>query len=142
MKDFLGREYDVGDRIVYPVSSGHCINTVLAEVVEIKEDGKVKVQPIEAARWVRHHGRTRYIDSRTGKGIDPYRNKSATKEPAHYRNRYDDTITEEQHRALSWLSRAENDWQWVPPVWHDWVEVVKEGPKPVTLQITKNIVKV
>jgi hypothetical protein len=32
---------------------------------------RVKVQPIRAARWKQHRGRKRYIDTRTGKGINP-----------------------------------------------------------------------
>jgi hypothetical protein len=96
LTDFLGKEYGPGDLVIYGAMSGRSVNMVVGRVEEVYrvyydsnrlrwtrlDDGapevrhktnavRVKVQPLRGARWKQHHGRKRYIDTRTGKGINP-----------------------------------------------------------------------
>lgn len=71
MKDWLGNELAVGDNIIYAAMSGRSVTMVIAEIVSFNESGSVTVEPIRSSRWKQHYGRTRWIDTRTGKGINP-----------------------------------------------------------------------
>lgn len=149
--DFLGREYEAGDIIVYAAMSGRSVTMVKAEVVEIKESGSVKVQPLESSRWQQHSGRHRTIDKRTGKGIDPYSgNGKHIKELSKMRHAVtgEEISGEEFQRRREWgyrgADRIDNqeyfNWKYVPTVFHDYVERIVDPVKPVTLTVTENIV--
>lgn len=124
MRDFLGQEYDVGDEVLYAAMSGRSATMILGEVVDIFEAPaskwadsgkitKVKVQPLMSSRWKQHYGRRKYIDTRTGKSVDPFRDGSE-----HYEG---------------WNGQ-ENQ----PFASH--IEVVDEV-RPVTITVTENVVK-
>src|SRR5687768_17309051 len=70
--DFLGNEYKAGDYVIYAVSASQSINMIKAQVVEILDTGKVKLQPIAGSRWSSHSGKTYSVDKRTGKRINPW----------------------------------------------------------------------
>lgn len=146
--DFLGREYGVGDTVVYAAGSGRSITMVFGEVVKIHESGAINVQPLDSARWVQHHGSTHYIDTRTGKRIDPHAGEGRHYEtPPSYRHRTTgETLTSEDYHERrnvpGFYLRDWSEWEYQRAVFHDYVQEVKEGPKPVTLQITENVVRV
>lgn len=148
LRDFLGRDYGVGDTVVYAAGSGRSITMVFGEVVKIHDSGAISVQPLDSARWVQHHGSTHYIDTRTGKRIDPWAGEGRhLKTPPMYRNKTTgETITSEEHHERrskpGFYQREWSDWEYQPAVFADYVQEVKEGPKPVTLQITENVVRV
>lgn len=172
MKDFLGNEYGVGDRVVYAAQSGRSATMVHAKVLEFKDNGNVVVQPLESSRWTQHYGRTRYIDSRNGKGIDPTFPKHH-KVKEHWTRGDDPTVytadgvvhvaREESgytggeygpRYTYDYSQRREEDRRWRAfneswksftrhkPVWADYVQKAGDGPRPVTLYVTENIVKV
>lgn len=142
MIDFLGNEFGVGDYIVYPAGSGRSITMVKAQVVRFTESSVV-VQPLDSARWQQHHETTQYRDTRTGKTFNAHADSAS----AHMQRAFGYThkqtgeyITYEHGRELSWLELRE--YEYASPIWKDYVEKVKVGPKPVRLTITNNIVKV
>jgi hypothetical protein len=141
---------------------------------------RVKVQPIRGARWKQHHGRTRYIDTRTGKGIDPDRGKGFPHilKSSHFvfadGAEYDyegEKAAWEANRVGQWREHSDFDRQfrkrfhinygevgqhrfplthdvedklqlwWVSRTYQPWVQKINNGPEPVTLDITDNIVK-
>ena len=141
---------------------------------------RVKVQPLRAARWKQHHGRKRYIDTRTGKGIDPDRGKGLphvlkdshyvyadgtefdwagakavwearltaySRERSfeyHYFRKHHHVNYGEpgtfRHEPIGNERELEQLW-WVSRQYQPWVQEVRNGPEPVTLEITDNIVK-
>lgn len=140
MKDWLGQEYDVGDTVIYAAMSGRSVTMVLATVVKFNDSRSVTVQPERSSRWKQHHGRTRYIDNRTGRGIDPYAGWDEgrhVKEAGHYiRTDTCARVTDAEAWQLGYgMTR------WVPVQFKDYVEEVTEAPKPVTLTVTQNITK-
>lgn len=160
MKDFLGNEYGPGDVIVYAAMSGRSVTMVKATVVSINDGGTVTVRPVESSRWRHYSGRTRYIDKRTGKGIDPFaESHKHYAKPPHYRHEETgEEISVEDYSArrpklpgaYRWGYNAQDlellakyhKWRRVSGTWHDYVEAVQAGPRPVTLQVTENIVKI
>lgn len=146
LRDFLGRDYGVGDTVVYAAGSGRSITMVFGEVVKIHESGAINVQPLDSARWVQHHGSRHYVDTRTGKRIDPYAGEGRHyKVPPSYRHRVSgEVLSSEEYyeRRHSMQYREWSDWEYTPVEFADYVQEVKEGPKPVTLQITENVVRV
>lgn len=140
--DFLGNEYKAGDYVIYAVCPNRSINMIKGQVVEILESGKVKIQPIAGSRWTSHRGKTYSVDTRTGKRIDPWQgNGKHIKEPGYYV--YKDTgerVTEESERLRGRSSRT-YEREYVPTVFHDYVETRTDPIKPVTLTVTENIVK-
>lgn len=157
MEDFLGNSYDVGDTIIYAAGRSRSITMVLAKVVSFNASGTITVQPVSSARWKHHAGRTRWIDSRTGKGIDPYATDGHTAKPSCYRHeQHGAEISHErlnEIRRETWQTpfghpsrdarvRDQKLWRYQPAVWKDYVEQVTDPVRPVTLMITKNIVKV
>lgn len=137
VKDFLGNEYTVGSLVIYPVSYGsHSVMLAMGKVLKISEKS-VQVEPVEASRGKHYYGRTRYIDNRTGKGIDPYCNSGKH-------------IEEEGHYILketgSRLARTEvmrygyGQTEYIPAKFKDYVERVNNPTSVVTLKVTSNIV--
>lgn len=149
------------------------------DIGECDSATRVKVQPLRAARWKQHHGRTRYVDTRTGKGIDPDRGKglphvlkeshfvfgdgieydyegeqeayeSRRRAPGMYRP-WDQVFRQRfhvnygepgtyRHKLTEDVAGKPQLW-WVSRTYQPWVEKREEGPEPVTLEITDNIVK-
>ena len=197
MKDFLGNEYGVGDKVLYAAMSGRSVTIVLAEVVSITKhyrnidkwdwvkigldeevpfrtrwnretrqdeptnervetEIRVSVQPLNSSRWKQHYGRTRYIDTRTGKGIDPfsgsgkhmvgnYYERQSDGERVYYEDAKDWTEFTDHYYAGRWYFGAPDaeipeGWRWVKQEFKNYVKKIEEGPKPVTLSITDNIV--
>lgn len=149
------------------------------ETSECETAIRVKVQPLRAARWKQHHGRKRYIDTRTGKGIDPdARSGKHILKPSHYAyadgteylyedeqakwessqlGRYHTTTFDREFRKRFHINYGETGqppryppddinaaktqlW-YVSRTYQPWVQEVRSGPEPVTLEITDNIVK-
>lgn len=137
--DWLGQEVAVGDTIVYAAMSGRSVTMVLAKVVSFNESGSITVQPLQSSRWKQHYGRTRYIDTRTGKGIDPFATDKHTAEPSYCRHKQTgERLSAEDinNGRLGYL-----DYEYVPAVWKDYVEQVKEPTSKVTLTVTANVTK-
>lgn len=142
--DFLGNEYKAGDYVVYAQISGRCANMIKAQVLEIKEDGKVKVQPLAGSRWKGHHNRTYTVDTRTGKRIDPWRgNGKHIKEHSGYKGSDGRKYSMEEINKMPYWERSEitRISNYIPTVFHDYVETRTEPVKAVTLTVTENIVK-
>ena len=173
MKDWLGNDYDVGDKVIYAAMSGRSVTMVLAEVIEIFEgpkygyayyqhdreladdekEIKVRLQPLKSSRWKQHSSRTRYIDSRTGKGIDPFRTDK------HFTGGYYENLeTGKQATCLDYTTYPDfirylrpyewgapdtipEGWRFVKQEFQPYVQKIEEEPKPVTITITENIVK-
>lgn len=118
----------------------------------------VTVQPLNSSRWRQHNSRTYYVDTRTGKNVDRY---SHVKEQAYstlnstmerlpeschlwtlYRN-------EEGRGGGYQIPRSYKNPDYVPSelrtyhpaVFEDYIEERSEGPKPVNITVTENIVK-
>lgn len=152
--DWLGNEISVGDTVIYPVSSGGAMALALAVVDSINtyEDGSLKSVTVsllerdgsDASRW--HHGwtYTRYIDSQTGKGIDPDAgNGKHIAIEAHYVNRVNkNKISIEGYYNLPLKGTRWGDWEYVPSKFKDYVQQIKLPPKPRTLTVIENITKV
>lgn len=141
---------------------------------------RVKVQPLRGARWVQHSDKKYYVDSRTGKRINPdapsgkhikvpshyahadgtpfdyEANKEAYEGEARYRPRgydhsYDTYFRRNYHVNHGKLGAIAHGWAaggsdikqlwYVSDEYNDYVEGRIEGPKPVTLEVTDNIVK-
>ena len=49
IKDFLGRECDVGDYFAYPLTVGRSANMALYQLKEIRPNGSVKAHKIDAS---------------------------------------------------------------------------------------------
>ncbi len=116
---------------------------------------RVQVQPLNSSRWTQHHKRTRYIDTRTGKGIDwsvvdkktglyrhcdgGYFENPFTGEKVH---EYEYHSHPELRHFRSWdKSSLPYPWKRVERRFKDYVQEIKEEPKPVTLTVTENIVR-
>lgn len=140
--DFLGNEYKPGDFVVYAQVSDRCANMIKAQVTEILEDGKVKVQPLAGSRWRGHRNRTYTVDTRTGKRIDPWKgNGKHIKEPSYYVDECGTKYSMEEYRNLHWEDRVSRKFHYVATVFHDYVGTRTEPVKSVTLTVTENIVK-
>lgn len=138
MKDWLGQEFSVGDLVIYGAGSGRSITMVLGRVTKFNA-GSVGVQPLRSSRWPPPR-RTRWIDNRTGKGIDPYATEKHTEVPAHYVHKVTGkTITAEERYVLDRWERRE--YEYIPPVFKDYAEEVITPVQPVTISVTKNITK-
>jgi len=140
--DFLGNEYKVGDYVIYAVSASQSINMIKAQVVELLDNGKVKLLPIAGSRWSSHSGKTYSVDKRTEKRINPWSSDGKhIKENAYYV--YKDTgerVTEESEKLRGRRSTT-YERNYVATVFHDYVETRTDPIKPVTISVTENIVK-
>jgi hypothetical protein len=158
MKDWLGNDFGPGDTVLYAAQSGRSVTMVLATVVSINElyeieyckwhriesdtivpaDAErrttVTVQPLKSSRWEQHYGRTRYIDTRTGKGINPWLDKHVAS-GGYRRNKLTGERVSDKDYSYS------GEYEYVPTVFKDYVKEIHEGPKPVTLTVTDNIVR-
>lgn len=140
--DFLGNEYKPGDYVIYAQSAGRCINLVKGQVVEITDKGKVKIQPLAGSRWTSHTPNSYSVDTRTGKRINPWAASGTHIKDGSYYVAEDGTrYSMEEHRNLHWKERTRQKFEYVPTVFHDYVETRKEPIKPVTISVTENIVK-
>lgn len=150
MKDWLGNEYDVGDLVLYAAGSGRSITMVLARVVELRDNGNVKVQPLKSSRWQQHSARGYYVDTRTGRHIEPWSPSGEHIKSHGFRRdrKTHERLTEKfDHMHNGYYTDAGRkvsygDWEYVPTEYQPWVEHrYEDAPRPVTLTVTKNIVK-
>lgn len=196
MKDWLGNQYDVGDKVIYAAGSGRSITMVVGEVTRIwgiyrdhdsyewvalapgqlppfqrkwnhdirdyenlpeREEilTRVQVLPLRSSRWEQHSGHTRYIDTRSGKGVDLYRRDKKTGLYVHMSGGYYENtetgvrVHADDHRYHQELqsvrywddSSIPKPWIYVRAKNKDYIQVQDEGVKPVTLTVTKNITK-
>ena len=152
MKDFLGQNWTVGDTIIYGAGSGRSITMVVAKVnkIRLNEDGSVKsvtVTPLKSSRWQQHYGRTRFVDTRTGKNVDP---DYHIKKRSHYRDKLDGT--ELPHGFWNSTTYIEEKYgrenrfdtykylEYVRDEYEDYIQKA-ETVKSATLTVTDNIVR-
>lgn len=140
---------------------------------------RVKIQPLRGARWKQHHGRKRYIDTRSGKGINPDAPSGVHVLKDSHFVYADGTEFDWEAEKAKWEARNVGQWRrktfdiyfrkryhinyekpgspprfplheseaakeqlwYVSRTYQPWVKRVDEGPAPVTLEITDNIVK-
>lgn len=180
LTDWRGNEYGPGDRVIYAAMSGRCVTMVEADVIEIwrvyrnedwewerlpveslvpddKTELRVALQPVNSSRWKQHSGRTRYIDSRTGKGIDPFRGRKHIKDGTGINvcDRTGTALDDENcapcctgplryGKDRHWHSRypvhpGDPKLAWIDTEFQPWVEKKHEATKRVTLTVTENI---
>lgn len=147
MLDFLGKEFDVGDLIVYPMMSGRSVALVKGRVLKFNDSGSVGVQP-ETESWRggrERSGTTRYIDSRSGKGFSPYSEpgkKHMERDYGYIRVSTGEWISyddyEAQRDSRSYFG-SDPDIKWAPVIWKDYVKI-ESKVKPVTITRTDNII--
>lgn len=109
---------------------------------------RVVVSPTNSTRWTQHRDRTRYKNRNTGKYMDPNsgdgkhveRSSGFIHVPSGRYLSYDDVEHEFGSSAL--FSSRNDDLQWVNTIYKDYVEEVKEAPKPVILTVTENITRI
>lgn len=150
MKDWLGNEYDVGDKVIYAAGSGRSITMVLAEVVKIR---KVCRDP-DSWNWVEigldeeapfktmwnHDTRQREpTDERetTEFRVTVQPLNSSRWQQHHEQRRFEDKRTgqpiKNPYSEEHWLGAIDQHFK-------DHVREIKSPPKPVTLMVTENIV--
>jgi hypothetical protein len=180
LTDWQGQEYGPGDIVLYAAMGGRCPNIIKAEVVDIwltrrgenwswerlpddaepeKDDElRVRVLPLAAARWEQHTPKTRYIDKRTGKGIDPFRGRKHVEDGTNllFCARTNTVLDDHGHGTCCtkpgyrpgeavYHSTYGGDGPtatYVKPVFKDYVEKIVVPVKPVTLSVTENITKI
>jgi hypothetical protein len=120
----------------------------------------VRVQPLHSSRWSQHDPRTYYVDTRTGKKVDRHEH---VKIPAHWTlnstgRRLPDNCSEwylykmEPYgvgNGMGSRARSNENPDYVAQelrtysqtVFEDYIEEHEEGPKPVSITVTENIVK-
>ncbi len=167
--DFRGNNISVGDTVVYAAGSGRSITMIEATVLELyyvdldrekNPNVRAKVAPLGSSRWEQHSQQTKYIDSRTGKGVDRYKH---IKVDAHYRNKTTgECISLDNFRQLedqTWTAgrasagrysvegakavmQLRQEWGYVLTEFADYIVAEIQPIRPVTLLITKNMVNV
>lgn len=148
MKDFLGNEYDVGDKVLYAAMSGRSVTMVLAEVVSInpKNEGKftVTVRPLASSRWKQHHGRDYYVDTRTGEKVTHLYSSGNYESPDYWAKLggyYDDKGNRWKADGSYHHEIIARGYHYESGVLQPYIEQRNDGPKPVTITVTENIVK-
>lgn len=141
--DFLGNEYGPGDYVIYAQVSDRSANMIKAQVLEIKENGRVKVQPLAGSRWKGHSARSYYVDKRTDDRIKPSLDTGLhyKASPYYLNSATGEKISYEEYVALNWFDRGRGKYRYVGGVLEDYVELRYDPVKPVTLTVTENIVK-
>lgn len=150
MQDWLGNDLGVGDMVIYPAGSGRSITMVVGQIVDFgqrrdwsgeeKTAPTIKIQPLGSSRWEQHYGTDYYVDTRTGKRIDPYRPAGDGSYPHIAQRAYYLGKDGTRHPNQDWSG---NDAQrvYVDAVFAEHVEKRHDGPKVVTIQITENVTK-
>jgi hypothetical protein len=116
----------------------------------------VRVQPLNSSRWEQHSPRIYYVDTRTGKTVDRYSHvkEHSYSTDARTGERLPDICgeyyiwkTERRYGYEERVSCKNPDYvlpelrTYHPTVFEDYLEERREGPKPVTITVTENIVK-
>lgn len=142
--DWLGQSIEVGDHVIYPAGSGRSITMIIGTVVGFNDNGSITLCPVKSSRWKQHHGRTRYVDNRTGKGIDPWSGsgKHIVEGGCHVRRSTGEEINDEDYYALQ-RSRGYryDDYAYKPVVFKDYVERQDTPTTKVTVHVTENVTK-
>ena len=108
---------------------------------------KVKIEPLRAARWTQHHGHDYYVDTRSGRRIDPWKGSKHQLVAGHYIDtRTGEEIDERQrYQHLARPARLpyvpSEHTRYIRTEFQPWVEKRHDAPKAVTIEITENIVK-
>src|SRR5258706_11798688 len=177
--DWCGSEYGPGDTVIYPPAPGRSINMVKATVLDVyrvwySSDGgnwqrvpdgqeppegeetelRVQVQPLGSSRWEQHHGKTRYVDKPTGRGINPYRGDKhiaggGDEECISTEARLDeDGCANDGCRRTSFGYGRDLGYhgyeqkRYVRTFFKDYVQQVNDDTQKVTLIVTENITKI
>lgn len=163
----MGVEFDIGDTVVYASTVGRSAKLTRGVVVGFKGGG-VQIRRTETSWGGKVGKETRYIDSRTGKGIDPSYEKhqvrgygfihKPTGDFLTYTDLYRrkilnyDEIYDENGRPRYWsyydrkqpkynTEYIESDYQSVRPIYKDYVQEVEKESRPVNVGLG-NILKV
>ncbi len=101
----------------------------------VDSEHRVRVRPLGSSRWEQHSFKRYYVDTRTGKHMDPF-----SQWPSHIKTggyRIDESGNRISATDYSPGSRS------VPLEWNDYVEERREGEiRAVTLTVTENVVRV
>lgn len=117
MKDWLGQEYGPGDYVTYAQVNGRSANIIVGQVDSFTDKGNVKVIPITGSRW-KGHSAKKYVDSRTGKGIDPSFKKHQTRESGYTHKTTGEFFTHDQIYRLHYPNLDEvRAWEQANPNW-------------------------
>jgi hypothetical protein len=120
LKDWLGQEYDVGDKIIYAASHGnHGHSMVIAEVIKFGVS-TVTVRPLNDSRSGKRKNYG-YLDERSGNSLDPYSAKN-----------WDSSDVWDLVYTMHSVKRRNL---------HPYIKRVELPAKPVALKIAKNITK-
>jgi hypothetical protein len=144
MKDWLGQDIGVGDKVLYAAGSGRSITMVIAEIVKFNEKS-VSVMPVASSRWKQHNGEDYYIDTRTGKQVRPYGKGWGDPQVWSRLGYYKVLSTGEEvsnARRTSLLNSGHpyEDFKYHHSELQPYIEKHNKM-KPVTLTVTKNITK-
>lgn len=153
MKDWLGKDLAVGDKVIYAVGSGRSITMVIGEIVGFGERTEtcyhgpdqqlttIRVQPLRSSRWKQHRGTDYYVDARSGKRIDPWREaKDGTFPHIAVQGHYVDAAGV-RHKQQRYSGSGHHEYTYVPTEFREYVEKRNDGPKPVTIHVTENVTK-
>lgn len=140
MKDWLGKEYDVGDLVLYAPRGYGGINMYIGEVVRFTPT-RVVVRPIASARYGKCRDSYIMIDKRTGKKLRPYewQNKEHMERDSGYLLEDGTYISHSQLQQYPWRARPKVTY--AAPIWKSYVVKVNTYARPVALQIVKNVTK-
>lgn len=117
MKDWLGQEYQPGDYVTYAQMNGRAANIIVGQVDSFTDKGNVKVVPITGSRW-KGHSSKKYVDSRTGKGIDPSFKKHQKRESGYTQKSTGKFFTYEERNRLHYPNLDEvRAWEAANPNW-------------------------
>lgn len=137
--DILGQTITVGDCVVYPSQRGRSVQMTIGQVCGFSKSG-IQIQRMETSRWGTVATRSKTIDTRTGKGINKYLG-GHIKEEAYRRHKV--TLERLGYQEFYRLHYPEQqDYEYVPTVFQDWVQSVEVPSAPVTVRNLKNVIKV
>lgn len=147
MKDLLGNDLVVGDRIAYATRHGSHIELIVADVEQVSED-RIKARPIRGGP--RSH--TVYVDSRTGEDLDWQELEVLHTAKAGVYTYEDHEFSPERFHEWSFelCSKPHHErqphefpgkYRWREPVYNDYVTTRDTIPNLVTLKTPGYIVK-
>lgn len=134
--------------MLYAGMSGRSATVALGRVIRFGPKS-VTVARLKDARGFRSGGRTRYIDTRTGKGIDPFHNDKGIARDSGYENaETGEFVANRELWSLSYDERRARyprmseggPWRHVSWQLHPWIEVVTPESQ-VTLTVLENVTK-
>jgi len=142
LTDVAGQEIRVGDYVAYPQMSGRSVQMVLGKLIEIDDKGRAKVVRMEGSRWTASYTRTKWIDKRTGKGIDRSNRKHQERHAGYIKD--GEYYTHEEMfdgTGGAYWQATEYGYRYTGPIYKDYVQEVP-SEKPVLIGNVQNLVKV